>query len=272
MDYTEYTTALEQILAITDPDGIALVTSMLPRIIEYAELRIYREFDVLATRTTDASALSTNGIRSVPLPSQFIVLEAASIITPAGAFPADSGALRIPMVRASREWLDMVWPNESQTQAPGQLSDIYFSLFNEEVAADADTSEPGSLPSAIQIAPTPDDAYHVEFSGTLRPAPISATNTTTFISTYLPDLFLLASAIVGHGYLLRNWAAMADDPQAPMTWEKQYRILAEGVDIEELRKKSMSVGTGPFIPTPLAGLSRTGGPTQTQPQMPGPAG
>ena len=265
MDYTEFSNSLQQILAITDADGIVLVQSMLPRIIEYAELRIYREFDVLATRTTDTNALTTNGFRSVPVPSQFIVLEAASLITPAGATPTTAGAQRIPMVRASREWLDMIWPNESQTQAPSQLSDIYFSLFNEE---DAD---PASIPSAIQIAPTPDDAYHIEFIGTQRPAPISPTNTTTFISTYLPDLFLLAAAIAGHGYLLRNWAAMADDPQAPMTWEKQYRIIAEGVDIEEMRKKSMSVGTGPFIPTPLAGISRTGGQTQTQPQMPGAA-
>ncbi len=259
MDFTEFSTSLKQALNLTDPGGVALVDSFLPRIIEYASLRILREFDFLATRTTDATALSTNGVRSVAIPPQFIVVEAASIIFPANTKPADAGANRIPMIHTSLEFINMTWPNESQVKTPSQLSDIYFSLFNEEVAADSDTSEPMSLPSSIQIAPTPDDAYHVEFNGTQRPAMLSADNPTTFLSVYVPDLFLAAAMIAGHGYLLRNWSGMADDPQAPMTFEKQYRILAEGVDIEELRKKSMSVGTTPFIPTPLTGVSRHGG-------------
>ncbi len=259
MDFAAFSTSLQQIMVLTDPGGIALLKSFLPRIIEYAELRIYREFDFLATRTTDASALSTKGVRSVAVPSQFIVIEGASIILPANAKPADTGAQRIPMIHTSLEFINMTWPGESQTATPSQLSDMYFSLFNEEVASNSDSSEPMSIPSSIQIAPTPDDAYHVEFNGTQRPAPLSAQNTTTFLSLYVPDLFLTAAAIAGHGYLLRNWSGVADDPQAPMTFEKQYRIQAEGVDIEELRKKSMSVGSTPFIPTPLVGTQRHGG-------------
>src|SRR6266700_2698104 len=122
MLYTEFTTNLFQILALTDTNGIALVNSMLPRIVEYAELRILREFDFLSTRTSDVGAISTRAIRSVAVPSQFIVLEGAAIITPAGAVPSATGAQRIPMVRTSREFIDMVWPNESQTQAPSQIS------------------------------------------------------------------------------------------------------------------------------------------------------
>lgn len=262
MNYTDFSTSLQQTLVMTDAGGVALLTSFLPRIIEYAELRIYRQFDFLATRTTDTGTLTTRGVRSAPVPSQFIVLEAANIIIPAGAMPSDAGAQRIPMVEGSREFLDMIWPNESQTKPPSQISDIYYSLFNEMVAAPSDTSEPMSLPSSIQIAPTPDDAYHVEFLGTQRPAPLSSDNPTTFISVNLPDLFLIAALIGAHGYLLRNWSALSDDPQAPMTWEKQYRIIAEGVDVEELRKKSMSVGSSPFIPTPLAGQPRTAGAPQ----------
>ena len=260
MDYSQFSTALQQILALTDPTGITVLNSMLPRILEYAELRIYRQFDFLGTRTSDVSALTTPGVRSVVLPTEFIVLEGASIIVPANTLP-DAGGTRIPMIRTSRSWLDMTWPNESQVATPNQLQEIYYSLYSEEEPAPSDSSEPSSIPSAIQIGPTPDAAYHIEFTGTFRPAPISAINQTTIISIYFPDIFLIAAAIVAHGYLLRNWAGMSDDPEAPQTWEKQYEALSRDVNIEEMRKKSMSVGTSPYLPTPLAGTPRVGMPS-----------
>ena len=108
MLYTEFTTNLFQILALTDTNGIALVNSMLPRIVEYAELRILREFDFLSTRTSDVGAISTRAIRSVAVPSQFIVLEGAAIITPAGAVPllplGRPGLARVPHLQGERAW------------------------------------------------------------------------------------------------------------------------------------------------------------------------
>ena len=37
--------------------------------------------------------------------------------------------------------------------------------------------------------------YTIECIGTIRPAPLSPTNTTTYLSLYLPDLFLAASMV-----------------------------------------------------------------------------
>src|SRR5487761_2507510 len=98
-DYTEFVKSLQTELVIQDPSGIANLNIVLPRIIEYAELRMYREFDFLATRTRDSSQQTTNGSRHVPIPEEMLVIEGASIVTPPGTQPGAPGATLIPLLR-----------------------------------------------------------------------------------------------------------------------------------------------------------------------------
>jgi hypothetical protein len=81
---------------------------------------------------------------------------------------------RIPLLPTSKEFLDAVY-GSSFTANRGQPQ--YFVPFNETL---------------FFVGPVPDQAYPVEVVGTYRPNSLSATNTSTFISLYLPDVFIMA--------------------------------------------------------------------------------
>jgi hypothetical protein len=59
---------------------------------------------------------------------------------------------------------------------------------------------------------------------------------TTFISLYLPDVFIMASMIYISAYQ-RNFGRANDDPQMAITYESQYQALLKTADLEENRKK-----------------------------------
>jgi hypothetical protein len=235
-DYTEFVTSLQTELVIQDPSGIANLAIVLPRIIEYAELRMYREFDFLATRTRDSTQQSTIGIRQVPIPPQLLVIEEVSVVIPAGAQPADAGAERVTLLRTSRQFLDLTWPQESLTSPPVPF-ETYYAIFSEQEQADEGT---GNIPNAVLIGPTLDGNYHVEFAGTFRPQPLSEGNPNTILTALFPDAFFAAAMISAAGYQ-RDYGRQSDDPQMAMSWEAIYQGLKPGITIEEGRKLSLSV-------------------------------
>jgi hypothetical protein len=88
----------------------------------------------------------------------------------------------------------------------------------------------------IIFGPWPDKAYVVEVVGTIRPAPLSPTNTSTFLTNWLPDLFIAASMIFVTGYQ-RDFGAQSDDPNAAKSWDNEYSKLLASAGAEEMRKK-----------------------------------
>ena len=88
----------------------------------------------------------------------------------------------------------------------------------------------------IILGPWPDSAYSVEVIGTIRPNPLTSTNSSTFLTQYLPDVFLAASLIFAFGYM-RDYGGMSDNPQSAQSWENQYQNLIKSANAEELRKK-----------------------------------
>lgn len=244
MNYTDYVGALQTLLVIQDASGLANLNAILPRMIEYAELRMYRDpdLDFLATRTSDISQQTASGSRDVAIPAQFIVVEAVNLIVPAGSQPKQSGARRLPLLRTSLPFIDQIWPEESAVATPAPF-ETYFSIFSEQ--------ETSPTPSAVRIAPTPDGSYFVEFRGTFRPAALSSTNSTTFLTEFMPDLFLAASMVFGSGYQ-RDFGAQSEDPQMSLSWERIYSGSKEGAAVEEARKKSASVDWSAMSPPKLA--------------------
>src|SRR5215470_14515695 len=82
--------------------------AMLPNCIDDAELRIYRDLDLLNTVTRDSSAAFTLSSRNFNLPSSngtFVVTQQLNVITPSGTSNPDSGT-RNPLTPASKEMLD----------------------------------------------------------------------------------------------------------------------------------------------------------------------
>src|SRR6202000_1828424 len=137
-----------------------------PTMIDDAEQRICREVDFLGAVVTTTDVLST-GTRVLNWSNAFFVVESLNVITPVTATTADQGT-RNPVLPASREVCNFLFPSLTASGVPQ-----YFGRVTQSTAV---------------LAPFPDQAYTVEITGTQRPIPLSASNTTTFISTYLPDL------------------------------------------------------------------------------------
>jgi hypothetical protein len=144
---------------------------------------------------------------------------------------------RIPLLPTTKEFLDAVY-GSSFTANRGQPQ--YFVPFNETL---------------FFVGPVPDQAYPVEVVGTYRPNSLSATNTSTFISLYLPDVFIMASMIYISAYQ-RNFGRLNDDPQMAMTYESQYQALLKSAIVEEARKKFDAAGWSSQSPATVATPTR----------------
>ena len=90
--------------------------------------------------------------------------------------------------------------------------------------------------SNMIVGPWANNNYTVEIVGTIRPASLSSTNKTTFLSLYFPELLLMASMIFVSGYQ-RNFGRQSDDPAMAQSYEGQYKAILAGAVIEEARKK-----------------------------------
>lgn len=220
-DYTTYVSAIANIMAVSSTTD--QFQSMLPRMIEYGEQRIYRELDLLNTVNRNSSSALTSGNRNFTLPTtangNFITVQGINVITPAGSAP-DSGT-RHSLAPTTRDYLDYVWNASGSNAVPE-----YFAMIDQ---------------FNIIVGPWPNANYTVEVIGTIRPVPLSPTNTTTFLTQYLPDLFLAASMIFASGYQ-RDFGSQADNPQQAVSWESQYEKLFASANGEELRKKFAGPG------------------------------
>jgi hypothetical protein len=231
--YSSYKTALAELMVV--PESDANFVSILPSIIEYAEMRCYRELDLISTVVRDSSASLTVDTRTFNLPSsqgRFVVVEGVNLIEPAGASVATGS--RRPLVPVSREVLDYVWPSEVAPDDGAPPS--YFAMVTDQI---------------LLIAPAPGSVYNVEVVGTIRPTALSEANDNTFLTNFLPDLFMAASMVFASGYQ-KNFGSQADDPKMALSWEGQYKALFASANLEEMRKKFTSVSWSSKNPAPAA--------------------
>jgi hypothetical protein len=219
--YNQYVVNLANTLVVsaTDPNYL----QELPTIIDDAEQRIYRELDLLTTIVRDQSGSLTANSRNFTFPQHFVVSESLNVFAPN----------RIQLIPTTREFIDHVYGNELSTNIPSVPQ--YYAMITDQT---------------IIVGPPPDTNYTMEVVGTIRPAPLSATNTTTYLTQYLPDLFFAASCQFGFAYL-QNYGAAADNPQSTSSWEAHYQALKASADIEEARKKYQSAAWSPKQPIPI---------------------
>lgn len=237
LTYSTYTTQIATLAVVAETDT-AFIT-ILPQMITYAENRIYRDLDFLFTSTSVTGYSLTAGLRTLTIPEgTLVVSEQINILTPAGQTNPDGGSVtRNGCLPTTKEFLDAVYgSNTSANRAMPR----YFVPFNDNV---------------FLFGPVPDAAYGVEIVGTYRPASLSSSNTETFISKYLPDVFIMASMIYVSGYQ-RNFGRANDDPQMAITYESQYQALLKGAAVEEARKKFSSSAWSSQAPAPVASPSR----------------
>ena len=210
-------------------------TILIPQAITYAENRIYRDLDFLSTVTRSSAYQLTAGNRNMTIPaSAFVTIQELNVVTPANITNPDLGT-RNPLLPTTKEYLNNVYGALGVTDVPQ-----YFAMIDQ---------------SNVVVGPWPNNSYTVEVTGTVRPASLSATNTTTFISLYLPDVFLMASMIFVSGYQ-RNFGRQADDPAMAQSYESQYKTLLTGAMIEEARKKFQASAWSSMSPPVAASPTR----------------
>ncbi len=251
MAYT-WTVLTNQLTNYLEEENSADFTTALPQIVSDAELRIYRDLDFLATRGQNHSLTFTAGQRTLSLagitgatiggyPVAYaypVVVQGITACTPVNTAPPTT--TRVRFQPATLDFIDMIWPDEATTQAPGVQSG-FFALVDHE---------------RVVVAPTPDQAYTVEVTGTWRPAPMSSTQAQSWLGDNVPDLLFAACMVEGAAYQ-RDFGSMSDDPQKALSWNAHYDALKANATEEEQRRKSQGMGWLPFGAAPVAGTQRT---------------
>ncbi len=271
INWSQWLQIVSTILQVEDNYGAPFFNAMAPYISERASLIMQRDpdLDFLATRIVDESQTTTGGSRAVPIAPTLIVVEGVSLIIPANAAPNEG--TRVPCYRASREFCDFIWPQESLTKAPNTFEPVYYAIPSmfEVAGSGATADEPQALPSSMIIAPTPDGQYKVEQHGTMRLPPLSESNQTTFLSTFLPDMLIAASVVAG-ALIQRDMGATGakDDPSLATHWQEEYDRLKRGAAVESARQKAQSTDWTAYAPAPLANVPRTEAPPPPPPLAP----
>ena len=234
LTYTTYKTQIATLAVVAETDANFL--AILPQTITYAENRMCRDLDFLSTTISDTSYSLVAGNRNVTVPAgTFVTLQEVNVLLPAGSSNPETST-RSPLLPTTKEFLNTMYSSISGASIPQ-----YFAMFNQ---------------SSFIVGPWPDNNYTVEIVGTERPASLSVANPETFISLYLPDLFIMASMIYVSGFQ-RNFGRQSDDPAMAQSYESQYKALMSGAMVEEARKKFQSGAWSSMAPA-LAATSTRG--------------
>jgi len=252
LTYSQYVTQIATLAVVSETDP-AYVT-ILPQMITYAENRMYRDIDFMFTSTSlhGATFVLTPGSRnlsfninlasnSLSSEGTFVVSEQINLLTDAAGNASTSTdpdtCVRVPLLPTTKEFLDAVY---GSSLAANRGTPKYFVPFNETL---------------FFVGPVPDQAFPVEVVGTYRPNSLSSTNTSTFISLYLPDIFIMASMVYISAYQ-RNFGRQSDDPAMAQSYESQYKALLQSAIVEEARKKFDAAGWSSQSPATIATPTR----------------
>ena len=157
--------------------------AIIPQMLNYAELRIQRDLDLLPSVVPRTYTISpyTNMLQiSV---DDFVTIQTVQITQP--YLPA------VSLQPVSKEYMQAVFSNPNNLGTPA-----FFAMTG------GDLSSGGSTYNSIMFGPYADESYPVTIYGTIRTPTLysfattaQANTSTTFISTYLPDLLIMASMV-----------------------------------------------------------------------------
>lgn len=240
LTYNDYVTQIATLAALNtvttgnvvsfDDTGTAPgPNDLLPQMINYAELRMQRDLDFLQSLVSILYYSLTPGNTEVQISvDDFVTVQTITYTV---------GSAKVPLTPTSKEFLQNVY-GDTSFMAPPQ----FFAING--AAAD----HVGNVSFSVSVGPTPDEAYPLSIRGTQRLPSLNQNNTDpaasteyTFISTYLPDLMLMASMIYLSGFQ-RNFGRQSDDPTMAVSYEQQYQALLKGASTEEARKKFQASG------------------------------
>lgn len=220
----------------------APLQAIVPMILNYAELRISRDLDLLASQTSNLYTL-TAGVPVFSLPvNDFQVVQTLEIVTLFQGTVVNSQ----PLTPVSKEFIQNCFGGLMSADMPK-----YFAMYGDNFGDEQDSY------TNILFGPPPNFAYSLRVTGTaLAPSLYQsassgpADSAYTYISQWYPDLLIMASMVYISAYQ-RNWSATADDSEMAQSYEKQYQALRLGAVPLENRRKQMGSGWTAYS-TPIA--------------------
>lgn len=249
LTYNGYVTQIATMAVVdtTTSSGVVVgvddaFNTIIPQMLNYAELRIQRDLDLLPSQTSRTYALTTGNNQLQLDADDFVTLQTVQI---------NSGGNIFTLLPVTKEVLQNVYGSSASTARP-----VWFAMYG------GDLSTGGNTYNNIIVGPYPDANYAITITGTVRlptlyqSATTELANTaTTFISTYFPDLLIQASMIYIAQYQ-RNFGQASNDPAMGPTYELQYQNLLKSATVEEARKKFSAAAWSSMSPAVVATPSR----------------
>ena len=217
-----YTELLQKIRDYTEVGSTVLSDTICNGFINDAEFRILREVDSDNNRRYATASLVV-GQRYIDVPDDCLIIRSAQIVD------ADPDA--VPTTdRVIIEYRDtnfMLEYNPLDTQGRPK----YFGYWDN---------------NTIVFAPVADKEYKIQINYILKPAGLSSTNTTTYLSTYFPNGLLYACLIEAYSFLKGPTDLL-------QLYEGKYKQVIEGFSVEQMgrRRRDEFIESAPRLPKQL---------------------
>ena len=250
LTYNDYVTQVATMAVVNTQTVSGIVSStdaafneIIPQMLNYAELRIQRDIDFLQSSAVKSTSF-TSGTRYITYSSaDFKTIDTVNIVDSADLDEFNVTSVLIP---TTKEFVQNVYP--SSTVSANWSTPKYFYLFGDLGSQDNIN---------LFIAPQPSSAGYVQVIGSswldslykYSDTELNASTQTTYISSYLPDLLILASMIYISAYQ-RNFGRQSDDPAMAQSYEAQYKTLLPAANnAEEQKRFQASAWSSSSVPT-----------------------
>ena len=168
MTYDELVTNIRN---YTEVDSNVFSNSVIDTFITMAENKILRDIDLDVFKKEVSGSMATSN-RFLTAPTD--------LLTHRYLMVTDSAGDQIFLEFRDTSFMKEYWPDSASTGTPK-----YYSVWDQDT---------------FYVAPTPDDTYTVQLGYIYRPAQLSSSNTTTWISNNAPEALLDACLIQAYSY------------------------------------------------------------------------
>jgi hypothetical protein len=200
-----YAELVQKIRDYTEVGSSVLTDSIINDFILDAEFKILRDVDSDNNRRY-VTATMISGQRFIDTPDDLLVVRSAQIIDSDGVGQSDN--------RDFLKYRDTSFMSEfNPTGATGVPK--YYGMWDQDT---------------IVVAPTPNATYTIQLNYILKPAGLSSTNTTTYLSLQFPNGLLYASLIEAFSFL-------KGPNDLLQLYEGKYKQAIEGFSIEQMGRR-----------------------------------
>jgi hypothetical protein len=212
MTYDELVTNIRN---YTEVDANVFSNSVINTFITMAENRILRDIDLDVFKLEVAGNLSANN-RFLTAPTDILTHRYMMLTSPTGD--------QIFLDFRDTSFMKEYWPDGTELGVPK-----YYSVWDQ---------------NTFYVAPTPSLAYSVELGYIYRPAQLSASNTTTWVSTNAPESLLYACLFQAYSYT-------KGPPDMLAYFNNAYKEAIQGLGIEQQGRRRRDEYRDGMIRIPL---------------------